>query len=214
MEHSQRSGREAGPCGGQQGFGDRVQLAPEWPFPAALDDAVLAYQYLLDSGVPHERIVVAGDSAGGGLAVSTLMSLRDRGTALPGVAVLMSPWTDLAGTGESMETRSEADPWLDPQEIRAGAGIYLGSADPKNPLASPLYADLHGLPPMLIQVGRDECLLDDSARLAERARAQGTDAALTVWDGMWHVFQAFAAQVPEAREAIREIGEWVRVQVP
>lgn len=174
----------------------------------------MAYQYLLDSGVPHERIVVAGDSAGGGLAVSALVSLRFRGTDLPRAAVLMSPWTDLAGTGDSMETRSEADPWLDPEGIRAGARIYLGNADPKNPLASPLYADLHGLPPMLIQVGRDECLLDDSVRLAERARDQGTDATVTVWDGMWHVFQAFAAQVPEAQKAVNEIGEWVRFQVP
>jgi monoterpene epsilon-lactone hydrolase len=189
------------------------RLAPEHPFPAALEDAVAAYQALLQKGFLPTEVVVGGDSAGGGLTAATLVALRDRGVALPAGGVLLSPWTDLAGTGPSMETRAPFDPMLDPEGIRAGAKPYVNGYDPKTPLISPLYADLHGLPPLLIFVGEDECLLDDAARLAKRAHDAGVEVQYRAWEGMWHVFPMAAAQVPEGREAIEDIGRWVKARV-
>ncbi|MEW6423275.1 MAG: alpha/beta hydrolase [Bacillota bacterium] len=185
------------------------RLAPENPFPAALEDAVSAYRWLISSGFAPGSVAVAGDSAGGGLAVATLVKLRDEGDPLPAAAVLMSPWTDLEGTGESMKTRAEFDPWLRPEESRPMAALYTRDLDPRHPLVSPIYADLQGLPPMLVHVGEDEILLDDSVRLVERARAAGVEVTFKIWEGMWHVFQAFAEKVPEGRRAIEEIGEYV-----
>lgn len=190
------------------------RLAPEHRFPAALEDAVAVYRGLREQGTEPSRLVVGGDSAGGGLAVAMLVALRDAGDPLPRAAVLISPWTDLAGTGPSMETRAAADPWLDPEGIRRAPALYLGDTDPRHPLASPLYADLHGLPPLLVHVGRDECLLDDSTRLADRARSAGVDVTLKIWDDMWHVFHSFAAEVPEARQAIDAIGAFVARVLP
>jgi len=186
------------------------RLAPEHLFPAAVEDAVAAYRALLDSGVNADRIVIGGDSAGGGLTMATLLTLRDEGDPLPAAAVLLSPWTDLEGTGDSMETRAAFDPWLDPTGIRAAAKIYIRDLDPRHPLVSPIYGDLHGLPSMLVHVGRDECLLDDSVRLVDRAQVADVDVTLKIWDDMWHVFQSFAAKVPEGQQAIEEIGEYVR----
>jgi epsilon-lactone hydrolase len=183
------------------------RLAPEHPFPAALEDSLTAYRWLQANGYDAEQIVIGGDSAGGGLIISTLLSLRDAGDQLPAGAVLLSPWTDLAGTGESMESRREIDPWLSPDSTRVVPALYIGSLDRRNPIVSPVYADLTGLPPMLVHVGNDEILLDDSVRLVNNGRAVGVDMQLKVWDDMWHVFQSFS--IPEAKQAIDEIGQYV-----
>lgn len=190
------------------------RLAPEHPFPAAVEDAMAAYRWLLASGVPAERIAIAGDSAGGGLTLATLLALRDAGDPLPAAAVCISPWTDLAVTGESMDTKADVDPMIRKAEAIEGAKLYLAGADPKTPLASPLYADLSGLPHLLIQVGTHETLLDDSVRLGERARAAGVDVTLEQWEEMIHVWHFFAFILPEAQQAIDRIGQFVREHVP
>ena len=189
------------------------RLAPEHPFPAALEDVLAVYRHLLAKGVPPYGVVLAGDSAGGGLAVAASVALRDRGVPLPAGAVLISPWTDLAGTGESLRTRARQDPWLQPQGMPAVARLYHGETPPTHPLVSPLYAALEGLPPMLIHVGDCEILLSDATRLAEKARQAGVPVSLKVWPGMFHVFHAFYPFVPEARKAIRAIGQWIRVRL-
>jgi len=186
------------------------RLGPEYPFPAAVEDAVRAYRWLLDAGYAPERLAIAGDSAGGGLTVATLLALRDARLPLPATAVCISPWVDLAGEGESMTTREKVDPMVTRAPLLAMAKNYLGGADPKTPLASPLYGDLRGLPPLLIQVGDHETLLDDSTRLAERARKAGVEVELEVWPEMIHVWHAFAALVPEGRDAIERIGAHLR----
>lgn len=190
------------------------RLAPEHPFPAAVEDAMAAYRWLLASGLPAERIVIAGDSAGGGLTLATLLALRDAGDPLPAAAVCVSPWTDLAVTGESMDTKADVDPMIRKAEAIEGAKLYLAGADPKTPLASPLYAELSGLPHLLIQVGTHETLVDDSVRLAERARAVGVDVTLEQWEEMIHVWHFFAFILPEAQQAIDRIGQFVREHVP
>lgn len=190
------------------------RLAPEAPFPAAIEDAVSAYRALLDSGRDPEQIVFAGDSAGGGLVMATLLSLRDQGIALPAAALLMSPWVDLACEGASFSTKVDEDPTLTPAGVRAVAGHYLGTTDARNPLASPLYASLSGLPPLLIQVGSAEILLDDAVRLAGRAGAAGTAVELQIWPEMIHVWQSFAFMLPEGREAITAAANFVRSRLP
>jgi monoterpene epsilon-lactone hydrolase len=182
------------------------RLGPEHPFPAAVEDAVKAYRWLLDVGYAPERLAIAGDSAGGGLTVATLVALRDAKLPLPATGVCISPWVDLAGEGESMTTKEAVDPMVTRGPLLALAKHYLGGADPKAPLASPLWADLRGLPPLLIHVGTNETLLDDSTRLAERARKAGVDVELEAWPEMIHVWHAFAAMLPEGREAIERIG--------
>jgi len=186
------------------------RLAPEHVFPAALDDSVAAYKYLLDEGIKPARIVIGGDSAGGGLTLTTLISLRDSGLPLPAAGVCISPMTDLAFTGESGTANAKLDPVIQVETLRAHAGRYLAGQDPRSPLASPLYADLHGLPPLLIQVGSHEVLLDDAKRLAEKAQAQGDAVTLQIAPGMWHVWHIYAAFVPEARQAIREIAAYLK----
>jgi acetyl esterase/lipase len=186
------------------------RLAPEHPFPAAVEDSTAAYRRLLDQGTRPDRVVIVGDSSGGGLALALLVTLRDSGIAPPAAAVLLSPWTDLAGTGESMITRADVDPWLTPDQNRANAALYAGETDLKNPLVSPLYADLGGLPPLLIHVGGDEIMLDDSTRLADRARAAGVEVTLDIWEGMWHAWHHFAPKLPEAVRAIEQIGKFIR----
>jgi monoterpene epsilon-lactone hydrolase len=186
------------------------RLAPENPFPAALEDSTTAYRWLLSTGVDPARLVIAGDSAGGGLTVATLVALRDAREPLPQAAVCLSPWVDLEGLGESMTTKAEIDPMLLREVGLQWAKAYLGGAHPRTPLASPLYADLTGLPPLLIQVGTAETLLDDSTRLAERAKSVGVDVALEVWDDMFHVWQFFASMLPEGQQAIDRIGEFIR----
>jgi monoterpene epsilon-lactone hydrolase len=184
------------------------RLAPEHPCPAAIDDATAAYRWLLKQGYQPNKIVIAGDSAGGGLTFATLIALRDAKTPLPAAAVPISPWTDLAGTGESIKTRAAVDPMVGGEGLSPMGKQYAGSRDLKDPMASPLYADLHGLPPLLIHVGDAEILLDDSTRIAERAKAAGVDVTLEVWPEMVHVWHVFAKILPEAQQAIDRVGEF------
>lgn len=201
--------RLAAACGAR-GLTVDYRLGPEHPFPAAVDDAVAAYRWLLGGGVEPGRVVVAGDSAGGGLTVATLLALRDQGDPPPAGGVCISPWTDLACTGESMTSRAAEDPMVQRDGLLDMAAAYLAGQDPRAPLASPLYAELRDLPPLLVHVGTAETLLDDATRLAGRAREAGVAVELEVWDDMIHVWHAFAPLLPEADEAIARIGEWVR----
>ena len=186
------------------------RLAPEHPFPAPVEDAVAAYRWLLDEGYDASRIAVAGDSAGGGLTVSAIVQIRYLGLPVPGAAVCISPWVDMEGLGESMETRADADPMVNKENLMVSAKTYLGGRDPRAPLAAPLYADLRGLPPTLIQVGDAEVLLDDSTRLAGIAREAGVDVQMHVWDDMIHVWHLFAPILPEGRQAIAQAGEFIK----
>lgn len=186
------------------------RLAPENQFPAAIDDAVAAYRGLLGEGYSPEQIVVAGDSAGGGLALSLLVALRTAGVPLPAGAALFSPWTDLAATGESVRTNAKRCAMFHGPDIGLSARYYLGQVDPRNPLASPLYADLTGLPPILIHVGADEVLRDDSTRVAERARAAGVRVELKVWPVVPHAWQLAPHMIPEARQSLRESAAFLR----
>ena len=186
------------------------RLAPEAPFPAAVEDACAAWHWLLASGAAAERIAVAGDSAGGGLAVALLVALRDARVALPACAVPISPWTDMTASGASMQTRAARDPMVQRAALLAIAATYLDGAAPETPLASPLNAELDGLPPFLIQVGDAETLLDDSTRLAARLEAAGVDVTLEVWDDMIHVWHLFAPILDAGQQAIARIGDFVR----
>jgi monoterpene epsilon-lactone hydrolase len=188
------------------------RLAPEHPFPAAVDDAVAAYRWLLDRRIAPARIVIAGDSAGGGLTVATLLALRDAGMPLPAAGVCISPWIDLTCGGGSYTTRAEADPIVKRASVGDMATAYLAGKDPKTPLASPLFADLRGLPPLLIQVGDAEVLLDDAVQLAECARKAGVDATLDVQDAMIHVWHWFFPMLDEGQAAIDRIGDFVRTR--
>ncbi len=185
------------------------RLAPEHPYPAALEDALSAYQWLLDKKIKPRQITIAGDSAGGGLTIALLVALRERGIPMPASAVVLSPWTDLSASGESWQENAKADYVINGDKLRVSARLYLGEADARDPLASPLYADLHGLSPLLIQVGADEILLSDSTHLAERARRAGVDVTLEIWEGMQHVWHFAASILPEAREAIGKVGEFI-----
>ena len=186
------------------------RLAPEHRFPAALQDALAAFDWLCAQGCKPTDIALAGDSAGGNLVLTTMLSLRGRGQQLPSAGVLMSPWTDLAATGDSYQSRAEADPIHQRSMILALAKSYLGEGgDASNPLASPLYADLAGLPPLLIQAGDRETVRDDAMMLAAKAKAAGVDAELGVFDGMIHVFQMFP-EIPQAAEAIAAIAAFLR----
>jgi monoterpene epsilon-lactone hydrolase len=187
--------------------------APEDPFPAAVQDAVASYQWLLEGGLSAEQIVIGGDSAGAGLAMATLVWLREHALPLPAAGVLVSPWVDLALTAPSLQTRAAVDPLTSFAGLRRAAGWYLGATDPRDPLASPLYAALHELPPLLIQVGADELLLNDATRLAQRAETAGVTVTLEVWEGMWHVWHGWAAELPEGQQAIERIGEFIRQQL-
>jgi acetyl esterase/lipase len=189
------------------------RLAPEHPCPAAIDDAAQAYRWLLGQGITPQQIAIGGDSAGGGLVLATLIALRDGGAPLPAAAFMISPWLDMALDGESIRTRAQLDPLSSFQGLHAAAQLYLGGRDPRDPQASPLYADLRGLPPLLIHVGDHEVLLSDATRLAERAQAAGVQVQLEIWDEMWHVWHAWADELPEAREAIAQIGAFVRQHV-
>ncbi len=186
------------------------RLAPEAPFPAAVDDVVAAYGALIAQGIDPSRIVFAGDSAGGGLTVAALIALRHTGKPLPAAALLLSPWVDLTGESASWQSKADADPSLTPAGLAASAGHYLQGQDARAPLASPLFADLSGLPPLMIQVGSSEILLDDATGLAARAGAAGTSVRLEVWSQMIHVWQAFSFMLPEGQQAIDAAGQFLR----
>lgn len=186
------------------------RLAPEHPFPAAVEDAVSAYRWLVRQEHSPTRVFLAGESAGGGLTLACLLSLRDAGERLPEAAVLLSPWLDLEATGASAREQARADPVLTPATLNSWASLYMGNLDRREPLASPLYADPSGLPPILIQVGKDEILLDDSVRFTELARKAGVSVDLELWPGMMHIWHIAARWLPEGQQAIDRIGAFIR----
>ena len=188
------------------------RLAPEHPFPAAVEDASKVYRWLAGR-VDPARIAFVGDSAGGGLVLATLHKMRDEGFTLPRAAVALSPWTDLALTGPSLRHNAKSDPMMDVKRLPAYAQRYLGGADPRHPYASPLYGDASGLPPVLIQVGSDEILRDDAVRMAEKLRQAGGEVHLEEWPRMPHVWHHYARLVPEGRQAIERIGAFVQAQL-
>ncbi|SEB57258.1 alpha/beta hydrolase [Streptomyces sp. TLI_105] len=178
------------------------RLAPEHPFPAAVDDGLAAYRELLDAGTDPREIVVAGDSAGGGLAIATLLAAREAGLPQPAAVVVFSPWVDLTLSGASMRTKEDADPIFTEADVRAYADLYLGAGDRSHPLASPVFADLSALPPLLVQVGANEVLLDDAVRLAARAGAADVEATLEIGPGLPHVYQSEHGRLDEADAAL------------
>jgi len=194
-------------------LGLNYRLAPLHPFPAAVEDAAAAYRWLFANGVEPACIAIAGDSAGAGLALAATLTIRDEDLPLPGAIVCLSPWVDLALTGATMDANARDDPIVSREMLLGWGKLYLGDHDPLTPLASPLYADLRRFPPLLIQVSSAEVLLDDSIRLAERASAAGVDVTLEVWPGMIHVWQSFAAILPEGRQAIEGIAKFIRTHL-
>jgi acetyl esterase/lipase len=197
---------------GARTFALDYRLAPEHRFPAALDDAVAGYRWMIGQGIDPREIVLAGDSAGGGLLLSLLVSLRDQGVPLPSAGACLSAWTDLAGTGESLDRNEKSDPIFYSDVVRHGSRVYLGQESPRNPLASPLYADLHGLPPLLFHVSSSEVLLDDSTRLAARVCESGGEVELKIWDRLPHVWQVLTGLAPEADASLREIADFLSRQ--
>jgi len=185
------------------------RLAPEHPFPAAVEDAVAAYRYVLASGVPAAKVAIAGDSAGGGLTAACLVALRDAAEAMPGAAACISPWLDLSQSFGSWQSKADLDPMLEIEQIKTCADAYLNGADPKTPTASPVFADLTGLSPLLVQVGTAETLLDESVEFAKRAKAAGVDVTLDVAQDMIHVWHAFADLLPEGRDALDDLAAFL-----
>lgn len=190
-------------------FAPVYRLAPEHPCPAAIDDAVAAYDWLLAEGATPDRLVVAGDSAGGGLALAMLMALRDAGRPMPAGAVLFSPWTDLGATGPSVAANAHSDAMFMTETITEGAKRYSGDLDLKDPRVSPLFGEFKGLPPLLLFASRTELLFDDSARLIPKARAAGVSARLEAQDGLPHVWPMFYALMPEAKASIALAAQFV-----
>jgi epsilon-lactone hydrolase len=188
------------------------RMAPEHPFPSAIDDGLSAYQALLDAGTAASQIVITGDSAGGGLTVATLLAAKAAGLPQPAGAVLYSPWTDLEGTGASMDSHKSVDLLVDRDAMQMMAAIYLNGVDAQHPHASVIYADHTGLAPLYIQVGGHETLLDDSTRLAVNAAHAGVDVRLDVFPEMQHVFQTALGMIPEADDAIARTGAWIRTR--
>ena len=193
------------------------RLAPEHPYPAAVDDAIAAFKFIQENGPDGagapDSTFVAGDSAGGGLTLATLLAARDQGLDQPNAAIAISAWTDLANTGESVTSIAKDDPQAGSVSMLNDLAVqYLGGADACHPLASPLYADYAGLPPLLMQVGGAEMLLSDTTRVAERARLAGVDLVEEIWDEMFHVWHQYAPMLPEGQEAIDRVGEWIRQQ--
>ena len=189
------------------------RLAPEHPFPAAVEDAVSGYRYLLSRGIRRERIALAGDSAGGGLVVAAMLAIREAGLAQPACGWCISPWVDMEGIGETMSTKAAADPMVQREGLVEMARLYLNGADPRSPLAAPIYADLRGLAPLLIQVGAAETLLDDAIRLAKAAGAADVRVDLQVWPEMVHVWHLFHPELKAGLRAIEQGGSFVRAMI-
>jgi len=186
------------------------RLAPAYPYPAALNDCITAYEWLLKQGVSCERIVIAGDSAGGNLTITTMMKLRDSGIPLPAAAACLSPATDLSEKGSG--SKRNQDPLLPPRAVRFYSQSYIGSNDERNPLISPVFGDLSGLPPLLVHVGEDEILREDAIRIVERAKACGVEVRLKVYPRMWHVFQLYLS-LPQAVDSLTEVAEFLTVHL-
>jgi acetyl esterase/lipase len=201
---------EAGRAAGARTLALGYRLAPEHPYPAALEDTLAAYRFLLDNGLEPRAIALAGESAGGGLALAALVSLRDQGLPLPACCWCSSPWTDLAMAGGSMVTKAARDPLIQKPYLEELAALYLDGGDPRLPLVSPIHADLRGLPPLLIQVGSSETLLDDSLRLAAVAGAAEVDTTLRIWPEMIHAWHLFHPQLAAGRAALAEVGAFIR----
>ena len=204
--HAELMARVAAACRAPV-LGVDYRLAPEHPYPAAVDDALASYEHLLAAGIKPEAIVVAGDSAGGGLALALMLKLKELGKPQPAGAVLFSPWSDLTASGESTKTRIDADPMISAEMLNPMAELYLDGSDAANPMVSPLFGHLAGLPPLLIQVGDDEILLDDSTRLAKNAEAAGVKADIEIFDGAFHVFQN-QPHLPESADALKSVGKF------
>lgn len=194
---------------GARGLGINYRLAPEHPFPAALDDSESVYHAVLQQGVPPSRVVLTGDSAGGALVLATMVRLREKGLPLPAAAVLMSPWVDIACPGPTFRDHAAFD-YLPVPKLRLYATLYCGDEPTRSAFVSPIHADLAGLPPLLVQAGGAEVMLSDITTFEARARAAGLDVTFQVWDGMPHAFQGFTLFLPEAREAMRAAGAFIR----
>ncbi|MCG6497804.1 alpha/beta hydrolase [Kitasatospora sp. A2-31] len=186
--------------------------APEHPFPAALDDAVAAYRSLLADGTAPEDVVLTGDSAGGGLVLTTLLRLRDEGVPLPAAAACISPWTDLTGSGETHRTLADQDPMISQHVVALVTASYLAGTAPTTPYVSPLFGELTGLPPVLVQVGSREVMLSDAERFVAALRDAGCTGELEVWPGMVHVWHLHHARLDKARQAVARLGEWLRTR--
>jgi epsilon-lactone hydrolase len=194
-------------------LGLEYRLAPKHSFPAPVEDTLAAYRWLLSRGYDHTKIVLGGDSAGGGLVVAAMVAMRYVGEPLPAAGVCISPWVDLEATGASFVTNAVSDPSVAKDRILRIASVYLAGKPPQAPLASPMHADLRGLPPLLVQVGSIETLLDDAKAFTQRATAAGVQVELEVWEDMPHVWHHFAPLLPEAQQAMARIGEFVRKYV-
>lgn len=186
------------------------RLAPEHRYPAGLQDCVGVYRALLDYGYNPDNIVVGGDSAGGGLTMSLMLELRHSGVPLPGAAVLLSPFLDLSASGESVTTRAAQEPWFRAEDVHVVIKYYCPDENLEDPLISPVFANVAGLPPTLVQVGDDEILLSDSTRIAEKMKAAGVEVELQIFPEMWHVFQLFVGKMPESRVAVDKIGDFIK----
>ncbi len=204
--HKELMGRLSRACSARV-LGVDYRLAPEHIYPAAVEDGVASYEWLLAQDVDPANVMLAGDSAGGGLTLATLLSVKNKGGHLPAGGILFSPWTDLTASGDSATTRAEADPMITLPALLEIAKTYYADANPTDPLISPVFADLSGLPPLLIQVGDAEVLLDDASRLADNAKANGVSAQYQVWDEAFHVFQAMP-QLPESTEALQKVARF------